>query len=463
MSTQSNLTIFSRRSALKRTLGAGAFAGLFKLTEPRIDAQGRAQGAPTTLNPNSAPSDLKITDMRALTIAANYDYPIIRIDTNQGVYGLGEVRDAGGKANALIYKGLLLGRNPVQYPQILRSIRQFTAQGRQAGGYSAIDIALHDIAGKVRGVPAWRLEAETKKRDRIRIYADTTSAKDPKVYAERMKKRKEMGITFFKMDLQSSLVSGRPGATGPGRALNEKGLGYLCEFIAAIRDVVGDAPLAADHFGALTVEDAIRYAKAFEPYKLAWAEDLIDWRNWRGYKQIKAATETPVLTGENIFGLQGGFDELIREQAVDIIHADPGTSGGISETKAIADAAVAQGLQVAIHYAGSPVGQMAACHMIATIDNFVAMENHALDMPWWQDLVKGTAKPIIDKGYIKVPDTPGIGVELNEEVVKEHLREPGYFEPTKEYDNIKLQGFHSGGPWPHYDDDGKWCNCVSYE
>jgi hypothetical protein len=101
--------------------------------------------------------------------------------------------------------------------------------------------------------------------------------------------------------------------------------------------------------------------------------------------------------------------------------------------------------------------------MIATIDNFVAMENHALDMPWWQDLVKGTTKPIIDKGYIKVPDTPGIGVELNEEVVKEHLREPGYFEPTKEYDNIKLQGFHSGGAWPHFDDDGKWCNCVSYE
>jgi L-alanine-DL-glutamate epimerase-like enolase superfamily enzyme len=464
MSIRSNLTIFSRRSAFKRALGASALAGLFKLAEPSTDAQGRAPGAPVTLNPNSAPSDLKITDVRALTIAANYDYPIIRIDTNQGVYGLGEVRDAGGKDNALIYKGLLLGKNPTQFRQILRQIRQFTSWGRQAGGYSAIDIALHDLAGKVQGVPAWRLEADAKKRDKVRIYADTTSSNDTKIYAERMRKRKEMGITFFKMDLQSSLVANKPGATSAGsRALNEKGLGYLCEFIAAIRDVIGDAPLAADHFGALTVEDAIRYAKAFEPYKLAWAEDLINWRDWRGYKQIKANTKTPILTGEDIFGLQGGFDELIRENAVDIVHCDPGSSGGIGETKVIADAAVKQSIQVAIHYAGSPVGCMAACHMIATIDNFVAMENHALDMPWWQDLVKGPPKPIIDKGYITVPDTPGIGVELNEDVVKEHLREPGYFASTKEFDNIKLMGFHSGGPWPHFDDDGKWCNCVSYE
>ncbi len=463
MNAVNKLTVFSRRSALKRALGAGAFAGIFKLTEPQMDAQGRRQGAPATLNTNSAPSDLKITDMRALTIAANYDYPIIRIDTNQGVYGLGEVRDAGGKDNALIYKGLLLGRNPVQYRQILGSIQQFTAQGRQAGGYSAIDIALHDIAGKVQGVPAWRLEAETKKRDRIRIYADTTSSTDPKIYATRMQKRKDIGITFFKMDLQTSLVSKREGAIGPGGAATEKGLGYLCEFIAAIRDIIGDAPLAADHFGRLTVDDAIRYAKAFEPYKLAWAEDLVSWQDWRGLKRIKENTETPVLTGENIFGLRGGFDQLIDNQAVDIIQPDPGTSGGISETKRIADAAAKQGIQVAVHYAGSPVGQMAACHMISTIDNFVGMENHALDMPWWQDLVTGPSKPIIDKGYIKVPDTPGIGVELNEAVVKEHLRYPGYFAPTPEFDNIHLMGFHSGGPWPHYDDDGKWCNCVSYE
>jgi hypothetical protein len=90
------------------------------------------------------------------------------------------------------------------------------------------------------------------------------------------------------------------------------------------------------------------------------------------------------------------------------------------------------------------------------------MENHAVDMPWWQDLVDGPEKPIIQDGYIPVPDTPGLGVELNDEVVREHLRYPGYFEPTPMYDDVIVSDFQRVGPWPHYDEDGNWCNCVTY-
>src|SRR6516165_10567921 len=109
------------------------------------------------VNKNSAPSQLRITDMRAIRIASNYDYPIIRIDTNQGVYGLGEVRDAGNEGMALVLKAHLVGRNPLQIEPILDRIRNFANQRRFGGGYSAVDMALHDIAGKVYGVPAWRL------------------------------------------------------------------------------------------------------------------------------------------------------------------------------------------------------------------------------------------------------------------------------------------------------------------
>src|ERR1035437_1222520 len=162
-----------------------ALAGVFQLPRPALDAQGRPQQPPQTVNTLSAPSNLKITDMRALTIAANYDYPIIRIDTNQGVYGLGEVRDAGGKDNALIFKGMLLGQDPLRPEQILRSFRSFSGHGRAGGGYSAIDIALHDIRGKVLGVPLWKLLGE-KKRDRVRVYCDTTSTADIKTYEKRI-------------------------------------------------------------------------------------------------------------------------------------------------------------------------------------------------------------------------------------------------------------------------------------
>jgi len=415
------------------------------------------------LNLYSAPSDLKITDMRACTVAANYDYPIIRIDTNLGVYGLGEVRDAGVKGIALILKAHLLGKNPLQIQPILDNLRQFAGQGRMGGGYSAVDMALHDIAGKVYGVPAWRLVGSTRYRDKIRIYCDTTGHKDPKIYGRRMLKWKQLGFTFFKMDLYTSLVADRPGAVHENGAATEKGLGYLCEYIAAVRDAIGwDAPVGADHFGRLSVNDCIWYAKAFEPYQLAWAEDFISYQNWRGYKAISEATSTPILTGEDAFGLEEGFQDLLDNQAVDIIHPDPETSGALLETKRIADYAEMRGIPTALHFAGSPVGCMASVHLAATIKSFVAMENHAVDMPWWGDLVTGPVKPIIQNGYIPVPDTPGLGVELNEPVVKEHLRYPGYFEPTPMYDEFIVSGFRRVGPWPHYDEDGNYVNKMTY-
>ncbi len=454
----------NRRKMIRNTVGAAAMAGLLKLTPRELDAQGRPVQPPKNVNTNSGPSNLRITDMRAITIASNYDYPIIRIDTNQGVYGLGEVRDAGGKDNALVFKGMLLDKDPMQVEQILRSIRSFNNHGRAGGGYSAIDVALNDIRGKVLGVPLWKLLGE-KKRDKVRVYCDTTSTTDIKAYERRLALRKKQGFTFFKMDLQTRLVQDREGAFRPDGQLTDKGLAYLSEFMAMARGIIGNEyPLASDHYGRLTLEGAIRLAKAMEPYNMAWAEDMVSWTDWRTMKLIRENTATPILTGENTFGLRDGFQEMIDQQAVDIIHPDPGTSGGAIETKRIADFAFKHGIETAVHMAGGPVVGMATVHMCATFEQFHAMENHAVDMPWWQDLVNGPEKPIVDAGYTKVPDTPGIGLELNEEVCKEHLRYPGYFEPTPEYDKIKLMNFHSGGPWPHFDDDGNWCdNCVSYQ
>lgn len=459
MNPQKSAAIMSRRKALQHAAGAAVLGSALRLT-----AASAAPGPPVPagVSAYSSPSDLKITDMRACTVAANYDYPIIRIDTNQGVYGLGEVRDAGVKGIALILKAHILGKNPLQVESVLAKLRPFAGQGRMGGGYSAVDMALHDIAGKVYGVPAWRLVGQ-KRRDKIRIYCDTTGHKDPKIYAQRMLARKNLGFTFFKMDLYTTLVADRPGAVHDDGTATEKGLGYLCEYIAAVRDAIGwDAPLAADHFGKLSVNDAIRYARAFEPYQLAWAEDFISYKDWRGYKTISDVTTTPILTGEDAFGLEEGFQSLIENRAVDIIHPDPETSGGLLETKRIADYAELHAIPTALHFAGSPVGCMASVHLAATLGDFIVMENHAVDMPWWQDLVTGVPKPIIQDGYIPVPEKPGLGVELNEAVVKEHLRYPGYFEPTPMFDDFIVSGFRRVGPWPHYDEDGNYVNAITY-
>ncbi len=457
-SSKSNI---SRRGLFRRTAGAGAIASALSFTEA---ASAEPQGG-SGINRNSAPSNLKITDIRACTVASNFDYPIIRIDTNQDVYGLGEVRDGGVKGQALVLKPHITGKNPLDIEGILGTLKPYSGHGRLGGGYSAIDMALHDIAGKVYGVPAYRLVG-SKRRDRIRVYCDTTPSKDMQVYARRMKERKDRGFTYFKMDMQTRQLAGDiPGAVDSRGVATEKGLSILCDYIAAVREAIGDdVPLAADHFGALDVSDSIRYARAFEPYRLAWAEDILQVGtlnvgaaplNWRAYLEIKEATATPIATGESLFGLEEGFRDFIENRAVDIVHPDPLTSGAIRETKRIADYAATYGIPTAVHFAGSPVGCMACVHMIATIDEFISMENHAVDIPWWDDLVTGVQKPIVNQGFIEVPETPGLGVTLNDEVVKEHLRYPGYFEPTPEFD-FPVVSFRiwERGPYPHITEDG---------
>lgn len=457
-----SLSRFSRRQLIART---AAFAGLFKMTESGSSAASPKEGG---FNRNSAPSQLKITDMRSVLVASNYDYPIIRIDTNQGVYGLGEVRDAGREGTALVLKPHLIGRNPLHIEPILDSIRNFANHQRMGGGYSAIDMALHDIAGKVYGVPAWRLVG-SKYRDKIRVYCDTNESSSPKIYGERMKRRKDQGFTFFKMDIGPRMLAERPGALIDGRVASPKGLEYFGEFIQAVRDSIGwDVPLGADHFGPLTTNESIRYARFFEKYNLAWAEDMIQIghlgpggdapKNWQAYFELTQSTSTPIATGESLFGLEEGFKELIEHRAVDIVHPDPLTSGAIRETKRIADFASLHGVQTALHFAGSPVGCLASVHMAATLKDMLAMENHAVDIPWWGDMVTGVEKPIVNRGFITVPDTPGLGIELNEAVIKEHIRKGGYFEPTPQYDDFILDRFRIGGPYPHLDEEGRPVN-----
>src|SRR5580693_7938648 len=172
-----------------------------------------AEAYPKGVNTNSSPSMLKITDMRVATVVkpGPGPCPIIRIDTNQGVCGLGEVRDGASATYALMLKNRILGENPLQVDRIFRKIKQFGGPARQAGGVCAVEMALWDIAGKVYNVPV-HVMLGGKLRDKIRIYADTTESKDPQIYAARMKERKEtMGLTWLKMDLGVEMVSDKPG------------------------------------------------------------------------------------------------------------------------------------------------------------------------------------------------------------------------------------------------------------
>jgi L-alanine-DL-glutamate epimerase-like enolase superfamily enzyme len=408
------------------------------------------EALPQNVNTNSKPSALRITDLRVLTIGrAPMTCPLIRIDTNQGIYGLGEVRDGASKNYALMLKSRILNENPCNIDKVFRKIKQFGGHARQGGGVCAIEMALWDIAGKAYNVPIYQMLGG-KFRDRIRCYADTTESRDAKIYGERLKARKEQGFTWLKMDLGIDLLQGMPGTvTRPdgmslgqgdrtqhmftGIELTQKGVEKMGEYVATVREQVGmDVPLSADHFGHIGVNSCIKLGKELEKYNLAWLEDMIPWQYTDLLKKITDAVDIPILTGEDIY-LKEPFMELCRNHAVDLIHPDLATSGGILETKKIGDGAQEYGVPMAMHFAGSPVSCMANVHCAAATENFLVMENHSVDVPWWGDLVDGIEKPIVNKGFITVPDKPGLGVTLNEEAVKQHLLEPGYFEPTPQW------------------------------
>src|SRR4051812_49098329 len=141
------------------------------------------------VNTNSHPSDLRITDMVTLSLKGlPMDCILIRIDTNQGISGYGEVRDWASKTYALMLKSRLVGENPCNIDKIFRKIKQFGHHARQGGGVSAVEMALFDLAGKAYGVPAYQLLGG-RFRDKILCYADTPSDSDPVIMSENLKRR----------------------------------------------------------------------------------------------------------------------------------------------------------------------------------------------------------------------------------------------------------------------------------
>ena len=441
------------------------------MTNASPSGQERIEGA---VNTCSSPSDLKITDLRMAVVRSNYDYPIIRIDTNQGISGIGEVRDAGHRERALELKSLLLGQNPCNVDYLFQTIKRFGGAAREGGGVSGVEIALWDLVGKAFGVPCYQFLGG-KYRDEVRVYADTPKPREitPEAYVARVLERKARGMTFIKFDLGIQDLADHPGAligsetrgeypmalyerrykargSVGGMQLSKVGIARYVEIVAAVREAVGwGTYLAIDHLGPITVDDAILLGKALEPFGLTWLEDIVRWWDVPGNKLVTDAINVPTLNGEDIY-LWDGWHEMIEQRAIDIIQPDLLTSGGILETKKISEYAERFDIPTALHFAGSPIAFMANVHCAAAIRSFVALENHAMDLPFWTSLVDGLADPVLDGGYVAVPNKPGLGIELNYEAIEANLRTPGdLFLPTEAWNTPKV------GSWLP-DPEGTW-------
>jgi len=270
--------------------------------------------------------------------------------------GYGEVRDGASKTYALMLKCRIVGENPCDVDKVFRKLKQFGHHARQGGGVCAVEMALMDLAGKAYGVPAYML-CGGKFRDHIRIYCDTPNEPSGEAMGYKLKERMARGFTMLKMDAGIQPLIGVKGALSyPAGMLNAndgtplerlldisriphpfthvrltpKGIRLLCEYIEQVRAIVGDeVPIAADHFGHIGLDDCIRLGEALEPYNLAWLEDLVPWQYTEQWVQLERSLKTPVCTGEDIY-LKEGFMPLLQARAVNIIHPDLATSGGIA-------------------------------------------------------------------------------------------------------------------------------------
>src|SRR5882762_8885033 len=271
----------NRRSFLKKTaLGGMAMTGLMGLSFEDTMAQTTSK-VPRA----SSPSELKITDLRYCVTTVLGRTAIIRIDTNQGIYGLGEVRDGADPRYALMLKSRIMGENPCNVEKIFKIIKQFGGPARQAGGVCGVEMALWDLCGKAYNVPAWQLLGG-RYRDSIRIYADTPEAKSPEEQLKLIKFRTEtQGYSWLKMDVSIGELINIPGTlVNPnifkegtsqwqggymsygntrhpftGIQITEKGLEELAKIVDNVRSMVGyEIPLSTDHYGHFDLNSFIR-------------------------------------------------------------------------------------------------------------------------------------------------------------------------------------------------------------
>lgn len=407
----------NRRSFFQRT--GLAWAGLWSLS-------GLAAAIQTSVSPSRRPK-IKITDVQTAMVRGLH----VRIYSDQGLFGDGEGVDAvsGG---ATIVGGLryaLVGQDPLNVDALFERLRTSGIfAGAQGGQYiaamSAVEIALWDLTGKALGLPIYQLLGG-KMRDRIRVYCDsgTDNRNDPKA-KEFIAQIVDLGFTAAKVDIDDGRDPARFDRVN--WTANNAEIDHMVDKVAFMRESLPkEIELAVDMHGRYDVGTAKRVAKELETFKLLWLEEPVPPENIDALRDVRESTHTPICCGENLF-LRHGFRPLLEKRAVDIVMPDIQKCGGLSEAKKIADMAHTYYIPMAPHCQASPIGTMASCHVMAAIPNSLVIEWHwghpAERMQQWKRYVK--EGDILQKGYIALPDRPGIGLEMDDEYVRSLLR-PG--------------------------------------
>ena len=374
---------------------------------------------------------MKITEISSVLLQP-ISWVIVKVKTDEGITGIGEAYHGAGVHQIVVDERItrtLVGKDPLNVDRCFRDMMR----GQSASGYyqgavmsaiSGIEMALWDIKGQAFGAPIWQMLGG-KFRDRVRVYNDCHAGDDetPEAYARKAVEVEARGFDAIKFDIDP-LPSQRDEYN---RGIRNDHIEYYVDVVTAMREELKpDTDLAIDAHWAYTVVDILKVAQAFEDLNLLWLEDPIPAENIEAMQRVKNSTRTPICTGENFY-TRHGFRELIHSQAADIVSPDIAKAVGLLESKRIAEMADMYYMPLAPHNICGPIGTYAMMHVCAAVPNFLALEFHHLDNQFWSDLI--VEGPMIVDGHIEVPEKPGLGVTLNEDVVKQGMRESlGFFD-----------------------------------
>lgn len=401
---------------------------------------------------------MKITDIRTMQLTGprehdlggsegTIDKLVIRVDTDSGIYGLGEADAFLGVRDAVDYiRQMIVGRDPTAIRPIVSEMMYgslpphpplceprpddrfrpvqmcsptATPTGPIAWAVSGVEIALCDLVGKAAGIPVYSLLGG-KFRDRIAVYLDRScpdEVGDLDAWRE-LSQEVEQGFKHIKFDIDYAAPDGTRDFFN--RSLSTHQIMKIVERFGAVREAIGwEVELSADGHMHYHATDAIRLAQELAPLKLAWLEDPTPILNPDSCRAVRNKSPIPICVGEMLVADQ--IRQFIDSQACDIVHPDVMFCGGLHEVRRIADYAELHHIPLALHGNGGGLATIAAAHAAAASRNFLALEYHFIESDWIGGFVRREGVELFEDGAVRMTDAPGLGVELDEKVCRAHL------------------------------------------
>jgi len=380
---------------------------------------------------------LKIRDVRTMTVQGpSRTYVLVKVVADDGVYGVAEAYGTpaiGVKEQVLSMRPGLMGKDPLEidslYTFLDEHVRDLSGTRTDGSAHnlmraaSGIEMALWDLAGKALGVPTSTLLGG-RFRQKVRVYdhaaprnmLDKASCRE---WAQKVKSD-PAGFTAHKFGFPHTSPAADLARDPANRVLTTKELIAIRQGFENCREALGwDHDIMVHCHWEYDLRTAIQIAEAVEPIKPLWFEDPLQVEYSDAWTRLCQSVHVPICTGENLARRQG-FKDFIIQHGCDILHPDLRNSGGFLETKRIADMADVFGLPMANHNTGSQVHTWATCQWAASIRDYMTCETITGTGDWMDKLLL-LEEPYIRDGFVRATDKPGLGVELNPDVVKAHL------------------------------------------